>query len=80
MNKLLPYRQYLKTDHWEKLRKRFVRRAGYQCQICGSNINLQVHHKRYMNKDGTSILFNERGKDLQVLCSVCHCRAHEISY
>ncbi|MGG7079669.1 HNH endonuclease [Clostridium sardiniense] len=61
---------YLKSEHWERTRDRALKRAGYRCEECGSNKNLNVHHKTYDN------IWNERDEDLEVLCQPCHYRRH----
>lgn len=46
------------------------------CQVCGSKNKLNIHHKRYIDKFGNNILFNERIEDLVTLCSSCHSLWH----
>lgn len=58
---------YLKSSHWQELRKTALERAGYKCQVCGkNNIRLNVHHNTYKN------IGHEDITDLCVLCEVCH--------
>ena len=64
------YKDYLKTEHWQNIRKRFYRRRKRKCLICGSTKSLNIHHKRYD-------LFNERGGDLKALCQECHYLWHK---
>ncbi len=65
-NKYRNYKEYLKTDHWKITRAAALRRAGYKCEICGSNKRLNVHHLTYRN------IGNERPEDLMVLCYYHH--------
>ena len=68
----LPYKEYLKTDHWQKIRKQSLRRVGYKCQICNEgNKVLNVHHRTYQN------LGNELWTDIIVLCGGCHSIFHK---
>ena len=68
----MTYQEYLKTDHWKTVSWAAKWHAGFACQICGSEKNLQVHHRDYDS------LYNERPEDVTVLCSRCH-EAIEIS-
>ncbi len=62
------YGEYLKTDYWITVSKAVKARAGYRCQICNSQHDLQAHHRTY----------DHRGKeldhldDLICLCRRCH--------
>ena len=56
--------QYYETDWWKKL-SRETRKKRKQCELCGEQEDLHVHHKRYR-------FYGERPEDLQVLCSECH--------
>ncbi len=71
MLKTMPYREYLQTDHWQALRKRMLKRAGYRCQLCNSEGRLHVHHRTYENRG------NESYSDLIVLCPNCHAKHHD---
>lgn len=62
----LPYSEYLKSEHWQSLRRTMLKRAGYRCQICNGRGELHVHHRTYENKG------DERYSDLIVLCAKCH--------
>lgn len=62
---------YYKTPEWkEKVKKR---RAidGYRCVLCGSNEDLQVHHRHYH-----SFRHEDVENDLVTLCQACHTRVH----
>ena len=50
----------------KKLRMMILFRDQFRCQECGSSRNLQVHHRRYVDK------FNP--DDFVTLCSRCHGR------
>lgn len=66
----LNYREYLKTEHWKETREKALKRAGYKCQVCGYDKNLQVHHNTYKN------IGHEDPTDLVVLCWKCHKTFH----
>ncbi len=67
----MPYSKYLQTDHWQNLRLRMLKRAGFKCQVCNSGGQLHVHHRTYVNRG------NEELKDLIVLCAACHQEFHD---
>jgi len=64
------YEKYLKSAHWLKKRMEALVRANYECQICESQVDLQVHHKTYDN------IGDEQDDDLIVVCEVCHTKHH----
>jgi len=67
----LPYRDYLQTGHWQKMRIDALKRASYECQECGAiHGELHVHHITYKR------LGRERLRDLRVLCADCHGEVH----
>lgn len=67
----MKYSEYLRSEHWLQTRNLALQRAGYRCQLCGSDRELQVHHNSYQN------LGNEADRDLIVLCDRCHTRHSE---
>lgn len=67
----MSYEQYLRTDHWLKVRDAAIRRANFRCALCNCEVNLHVHHRTYER------LGRELPGDLTVLCSACHDRFHE---
>lgn len=67
----MPYREYLKTRHWRRLRVVAIKKAKHKCAVCGDTENLNVHHLTYERKGC------EKLEDLQVLCRECHENVHE---
>ena len=63
------YREYLKSAHWQEIRKAKLKEAGYKCQKCGARESLDIHHLHYRT------LGHERMSDLQALCRSCHRKA-----
>ncbi len=58
--------EYLKSNHWQGIRKIALKRADYKCQVCGKrNTKLNVHHNTYEN------IGHEYLTDLCVLCVDC---------
>lgn len=66
----LPYRAYLRTSHWFRVRTLAIERAGHQCALCPSTTHLEVHHKSYARRGF------EAAEDVVVLCRQCHARHH----
>lgn len=74
----ITYQQYLESEHWQELRKRFLEsklcwKFGHnKCWACGSFANLNVHHRTYIR------LGCERIDDLMLLCQSCHELFHRL--
>ena len=78
------YQEYLRTNHWKALRKRFfesklfksnkkARKAwgmDSRCVSCRCKNNLQAHHNTYKR------LGHEHLRDLVALCGECHQALH----
>ena len=63
----MPYRSYLKTEYWKKVREAKFAQVGKKCQVCGCETGLEVHHRHY----------KFRGRELQHLgCLMVLCRKH----
>lgn len=60
------YEEYLNSITWKNKRKKALARAGYECEACNANENLEVHHLTYER------FGYERQSDLKVLCKRCH--------
>lgn len=67
------YSQYLKSDHWLKLRDAVIKRDGAKCVACGSRFPLTAHHKFYRRRFEDSL-----ESDLITLCIDCHEKEHKI--
>jgi 5-methylcytosine-specific restriction endonuclease McrA len=69
VNRIRPKRPRLRLDPelYEQLRKQVLRRDGWQCQVCGSRQNLQVHHKKLRSQQG-----DDDDSNLITLCAGCH--------
>lgn len=72
--RVMPYKEYLKTEHWRYVRWFVLEARGRKCQRCDATENLNIHHKSY----------EHRGRELQhldtleVLCRDCHAAEHGI--
>lgn len=65
------YQDYLASRWWKVRRLKAIRKAGFQCEQCGTRGLLEVHHLSYQR------LGAERDKDLRALCPPCHRAAHQ---
>lgn len=54
-----------------KTRREVYRRDDYQCALCGSTTQLQIHHYIHRILGGGNSPHN-----LITLCSICHAMAH----
>ena len=68
--KRMPYAQYLKTEHWNQVRKEALRRAKYRCQLCNESTALHVHHNTYERRG------QELPSDVIAICRSCHEKQH----
>ena len=65
------YHDYLRSEEWQRKRRRRLEMDGYRCQMCGSGMNLQVHHISYDN-----VRTDAEVEDLVTLCKACHEQVH----
>ena len=70
----ITYQEYLESDHWKDLRKRFwaSKLHNRSCYVCGVKSGLQVHHKSYKR------IGREKLHDLLLLCGGCHTETHKL--
>lgn len=68
----MPYKDYLNTPEWKKLRTIMLNKADNRCQICNrGDVTLHVHHRTYDRRG------MEKHADLIVLCADCHAKFHD---
>ena len=65
------YHHYIKSKAWARKRQTLFAARGKKCEICGSGLNVEVHHLSYER------LGREKLKDLQIVCGNCHRTTHE---
>ena len=70
----MPYREYLKTEHWQGIRSRALRRAQFRCQLCNISAPLHVHHRSYVYRGEEQYHMD----DVIALCRGCHAKHHDI--
>ena len=63
----MDYREYLKSDEWQKKRSERLKIDGYKCAKCGFTRALEVHHINYER-----IFHEDVSRDLITLCKKCH--------
>lgn len=64
------YAEYLKTDHWKRIKEWMYKTFPYECKCCGKRSILTVHHLTYVR------VGNEKLTDLVYLCDHCHKQVH----
>lgn len=67
----MPYAEYLKAAHWQRVRELALEQAGHMCDLCARDKQLDVYHRTYER------LGFERQSDLIVLCHDCHQDHHK---
>ena len=65
------YREYLKSDAWQRKRYVVLKRDNWTCQYCGVPAT-EVHHKKYAKYQ----IGKEPIKWLVSLCRTCHEKQH----
>jgi 5-methylcytosine-specific restriction endonuclease McrA len=68
--KSLNYEDYLQTEHWKHFVKECKKFFNNECQLCGNEKSLQVHHNNYKNRG------RETFNDVVLLCKDCHSKFH----
>jgi len=69
--KTMPYVDYLRSDHWKRVRTDALERANRRCQLCNKEKGLHVHHRTYERRG------EELSEDVTVLCADCHKMFHD---
>lgn len=67
------YHQQLEHPLWAEKRSMILKRDQYQCRLCGSKHNLQVHHIKYSSGKKA---WEYPNIDLITLCEDCHQKVH----
>lgn len=72
----LSYRDFLRTLYWKAVSYYAKRRAGFACQMCGSQQDLATHHRTYA-RHGQEHTYDCVREDLIILCQNCHAKFHD---
>jgi len=67
------YHNYINSKPWKLLSTKMKEKAGWKCQVCNEDKNLNVHHRTYKR------LGCENENDLIVLCAKCHSLFHGVN-
>lgn len=73
INEPLTYQQQLEHPYWINKRKAILSRDRNKCLICGSNINVQVHHTKYGKG---KYAWEYPNSSFVTLCKDCHNKVH----
>ena len=66
----MKYEDYIRSKQWKAKADETKRLAGYRCQVCNSDEELNAHHRTYER------LGEELQSDLVCLCAKCHSLFH----
>ena len=72
-NGATPKNMLIRGRQWRERRRLVLERDNYECQKCGSDLDLHIHHKKSVSKFPE--LVNELG-NLLTLCKHCHYQLH----
>jgi len=68
---LMPYEEYLQTEHWLHFKAEALKSSLHKCRVCNvDDVILHVHHNNYSNRG------RETFNDVIVLCGDCHSKFH----
>lgn len=73
------YGSLILHPNWKAKRQEILARDGHQCIICGSSVELQVHHRQYLFVKATQRFkapWDYPDHLMITLCSSCHSRGH----
>jgi 5-methylcytosine-specific restriction endonuclease McrA len=75
MRRIRPKRPRLRLDpaSYKQLCRKVLERDGWECQICGSRQNLQVHHNQLRSRQG-----GDEESNLITVCARCHDQVHHV--
>ena len=68
----LSYQEYLKSEQWQQLRRKVLRRDLHICQGCLAQPASEVHHTTYGHVRSEFVF------ELVSLCRDCHRRLHGV--
>ena len=72
--KSVSYKDFLRSEYWNEIKKMVHKRDGNKCTVCGNHGEMHVHHTTYKNVR----MEYKHLSDLQLLCSKCHYNIHSI--
>ena len=72
----MEYKKYLQSEHWKNKRDEVIVKQGNKCRVCGSDKNINIHHRTYKHH-GVSIVGKELNAYLLPLCEECHYLWHK---
>ena len=57
---------------WARVRRMALDRDNWRCTVCGSPVELEVHHIRPLNQGGSALALG----NVETLCRGCHLDKH----
>ena len=73
----IPEEKKLQVKEWQEVCRLVRIRDGHQCQICGKQYGLEIHHKTYYINNVSIVGHEIEHLDcLITLCQDCHAKIH----
>lgn len=63
-------------SYWNSIRRQALIRDCFECQACGSDKRLAVHHKDGSGDNWKQKTSNNQLENLVTLCNSCHLKEH----
>lgn len=70
------YADQLKDPRWFEFCKRIQNVRGSQCEQCGTEERLQVHHCGYRDE---LLAWEYQADDMMIVCDECHAQFHKFA-
>lgn len=66
------YGEYLRSAHWQTLRRRVIARDGFHCQNCFCKVSDTTAHVHHLSYDGFNSVGHSFAFECVTLCRACH--------
>jgi 5-methylcytosine-specific restriction endonuclease McrA len=66
------YEAYLKSSHWQVLRRKVIQRDHFECQNCFTRVTDTTAHVHHMSYDGLNRTGHSFAFECVTLCRKCH--------
>ncbi len=68
------YNAYLKTSHWQAVRRKVIQRDGFTCQLCFRRVTETDAHVHHLSYDTYNLIGMSLPAECVALCRSCHAR------
>ena len=66
------YNAYLKSPHWQMVRRRVIQRDGFMCQLCFRRVTEADAHAHHLSYDTYNLIGQSLPAECVALCRTCH--------